>query len=132
LAEHDPAHHHHAAHHERAAVALVVVQELREPERAAGASLVLELRAADDAGFLHGRCQVAAGLVPAAPGVGRDHHLQGAEALGPGRPGYDCLGSEQRSGSQIELTALHASISSGGPAGLGYWSWPRGRARPAI
>ena len=112
LAQDDAADHDHAAHHHRTAVALGVVDELGEAERAARAAFVLELSAADDAGCLHRRREVAAGLVPAAARIGRDHHLEIAQALGLRDAQGKALGGEQRrERGEVEVTTLHACIS---------------------
>ena len=42
-------------------------------------------------------------MIPATARVGRDHHLQGAEALGAGHARHEGLGSEQRSGSRCGI-----------------------------
>ena len=85
LLEDDAADHHHAGDHQRVRIALGGVDELREPDRAGGAALVVELDAAHELGALHRRGELAPGLVPAAAGVGRDHHLQAG--LGGGNAG---------------------------------------------
>ena len=76
LVEDDAADHHHAADHHGVRIALRRVDELREADGARGAALVVELHAGNQLGALHRGGEVAAGLVPAAAGVGRDHHLQ--------------------------------------------------------
>ena len=75
LAGDDAAEHHGAHHHQRVRVALAGVDELRQAERAGGAALVLVVTDDGDAGILQRLAERAAGGVPAAAGVGGDHHL---------------------------------------------------------
>jgi hypothetical protein len=78
----DRAEHHEPGHHQLVGVARRLRDELREPERAAGAVDVEDLDAVVELGVARGGLERAGGRVPAAAGSRRGHDLQLAVGIG--------------------------------------------------
>ena len=95
---------------------LAAVDELRQADRAGGAALVVVGHRRRRAGFLQRLAERPAGRVPAAAGVGRDHHLAVGWRRGP-TSGQRADGGQGRRGREGKC--------------LGAWADPRERVTEA-
>src|SRR5882672_6505298 len=98
-------HLHQVADKQRVRIALSAVDELSQSDRAGGAALVIELHRLHDLGSLHRRAERTSGLIPAATGIGGDHHLERAELR---ECRCRCVDRDHaRKRGQVELASVH-------------------------
>ena len=102
----DRADHHHAGDHQGVALPFPLIEELRQPDRAAGAADIGDLHALDRAGRAQHLLDRARGLVPAAARRRRHEHLEQVDR----RPCvWACAASKVRSGDAA-TTGIAAAL----------------------
>ena len=109
------AHHHHAGDHQRVALSLPLVEELRQPDRAAGAADIGDLHAFDGASGAQDLLDRARGLVPSTAGRRRDEHLEQLDGLrlsrADGHEGRESGSGRDERGAAQEIASGRHGVS---------------------